>query len=162
MADLDRIRLKVEMLQSIVSGAASSIGDVQRELSRLLDRLAEPEQAQPRVWAWRTASSYDPDPGGRIHVRDKQGDIWQPRGLGGGDRIWQTPDTAPFAWSHVLKKWGPLTEVVEQASAERAESIADRWAGNDKAERTESDDLDPADAAAIMDDDTPEPWEGDR
>lgn len=46
MADLDRIRLKVEMLQSIVSGAASSIGDVQRELGRLLDRLAEPEQAR--------------------------------------------------------------------------------------------------------------------
>ncbi|HVK24265.1 MAG TPA: hypothetical protein VM677_23165 [Actinokineospora sp.] len=42
MADLDRIRRKVEMLQSIVSGAASSIADVQSELGRLLDRLAGP------------------------------------------------------------------------------------------------------------------------
>lgn len=36
--------------------------------------------------------------------RDKQGDIWtlSPEG------ILETPETAPFPYEHVEKKWGPL------------------------------------------------------
>ena len=70
-----------------------------------------PTPREPRVWRHR-GSGYDPAPGGGVRVRDCHGDIWTPRDRGPGDRVWETPDTAPFRWDYVLKKWGPLTEVV--------------------------------------------------
>jgi hypothetical protein len=61
-----------------------------------------------REW-WRG----DSDPGDRdLRVRDCHGDIWTPQEvLGLGVRVWFTPETKPATWDHLLKKWGPVTEV---------------------------------------------------
>lgn len=40
--------------------------------------------------------------------RDRQGDIWRE----GDDGLMHTPETAPFPREYVVKKWGPLTEVL--------------------------------------------------
>lgn len=73
--------------------------------------VVNPTSREPRVWRHR-GTAYEPDPGNDVRVRDCHGDIWTARDRGPGDRVWETPDTAPFRWDYVLKKWGPLTEVV--------------------------------------------------
>lgn len=66
----------------------------------------------PRVWVHR-GTDYDPEPDGDIRVRDCHGDTWYPMARDGDNaRLWETDETAPFTWERVLKKWGPLVEVV--------------------------------------------------
>lgn len=63
-------------------------------------------ERKPRVWRHG-----DPEPTGHVRVRDNQGDIWQPMAIAPG--LWETPETKPFEWKYVLRKWGPLVEVIE-------------------------------------------------
>lgn len=46
-------------------------------------------------------------PEAALAVADRHGDVWTPR----ADGLWETPETAPFPWEHVARKWGPLHPV---------------------------------------------------
>lgn len=59
------------------------------------------DSSGPRVWR-----AGDPEPAEQVVVRDCHGDLWSKAG-----DFWETPETAPFRWATVAKKWGPLTEV---------------------------------------------------
>lgn len=59
----------------------------------------------------RTFSRGDPCPEYVTRVRDCQNDVWVRRG--GGSGLWDSPETRPFTWEHIAKKWGPLVVVDE-------------------------------------------------
>lgn len=66
----------------------------------------------PRQWG-----KGDPEPADqpKPKIRDFHGDVWD---YNPADGLWYTPDTRPFAWEHLTRKWSPLTEVLPEKATQ--------------------------------------------
>lgn len=62
----------------------------------------------PRTWRDGDDEPREAD----LRVRDCQGDVWT---FNGEEHRWYSPETAPFNWVYIMRKWGPLTEVLPDA-----------------------------------------------
>jgi hypothetical protein len=86
---------------------------------------------EPRVW-----NEGDPEPeyvaGRGLKVQDNQGDVWTYNDRNG---FWYTPDTKPYPWEHIARKWGPLVEVLPdptpETAVEQGWSRHGHWLGDD-------------------------------
>ena len=77
-------------------------------------RQPRPRGIDPEHYEWL-------DPRG---WRDRQNDVWRQK----ADGLMHTPETAPFLWTHVVKKWGPLRPVPHIANVDavpRFEALVD-------------------------------------
>lgn len=61
----------------------------------------------------RTFPKNSPEPDDHPSVRDAMGDVWT---YNHGTGTWVTPDTQPMAWARIAKKFGPLSEVLPDAT----------------------------------------------
>jgi hypothetical protein len=75
------------------------------------------ETAAPREWR-----KGDPEPEDRPRVKDSANDVWTYNDRNG---LWYSPETAPFKWEHIARKWGPLTEVLAASSVRDTAETAD-------------------------------------
>jgi hypothetical protein len=140
----DRVLRKVEMIQTIAAGAASAIGDVQRELARLAAKLdppaeqdptsvgasagtsnadpgsveVQPVQAEPRVWREGDPEPTEPRP----TLRADDGDTWWPTPGGwcccGDEPTNRCTSEDKAGWTFMLA-YAPLTEILPSTEGDQ-------------------------------------------